>query len=82
VDNLWAKVLPVVLQVAPQTFLLVHPVHLAARLLLQKHQLFLVLYPGAKLQVENGQAAQLVLRLLLATQTLCEHHHHQAQLLV
>jgi len=103
VDNQWAKVLPEVLQVALQTFLLVHQVHLAARLLVQKHQLYLWVLPQAKLQaascqvdpqdclglqvvrklrVENGQAAQAVLHFLLATQTLCEPHLHQVQLLV
>ena len=102
-DNLWAKVLPVVLQVALQTYLPVHPVHLAVLLLAQKGLLYLRVLPQAKLQaascqadpqdclglqvvrklrVENGQAAQLVLPLLLATQTLCEPHLHQVQLLV
>ena len=102
-DNLWAKVLPEVLQVAPRAFLLVHPVLLAVRPLVQKRLLYLRVHPQAmlqaascqadpqdclglqvvrKLRVETGQAAKLVLRLLLATQTLCAHHHHQAQLLV
>jgi hypothetical protein len=34
-----------------------------------------------KLRVETGQAAQLVLRLLLATQTLCELSLHKARAL-
>jgi len=88
--------------VALQTYLLVHPVHLAARLLVQKHLLYQRVLPQAKLQaascqadpqdclglqvvrklrVETGQAAQLVLRLLLATQTLCELSLHKARVL-
>ena len=47
-DNLWAKVLPVVLQVAPRAFLLVHPVLLAVRLLVQKRLLHLRVHPQAK----------------------------------
>jgi len=103
VDNPWAKVLPEVLQAAPRAFLLVHPVLLAVRPLVQKRLLYLQVLPQAKLQaascqvdpqdclglqvvrklrVENGQAAQAVLHFLLATQTLCEPHLHQVQLLV
>jgi hypothetical protein len=92
----------VVLQVALQTYLLVHPVHLAVRLLVQKHLLYQRVLPQVKYQVAsclavqqdylwlqalrkkwgvNWQAAQPGC-LLLATQTLCALHHHQAQLLV
>ena len=46
-DNLWAKVLPEVLQVAPRAFLLVHPVLLEVRLLVQKRQ-HLPVHPQAK----------------------------------
>ena len=47
-DNLWAKVLPEVLQVAPRAFLLVHPALLEVRLLVQKRLLYLRVLPQAK----------------------------------
>ena len=55
-DNLWAKVLPEVLQVAPRAFLLVHPVLLAVRPLVQKRLLYLRVHPQAKLQAASCQA--------------------------
>jgi hypothetical protein len=58
VDNQWAKVLPEVLQVALQTFLLVHQVHLAALLMAQKRLLYLRVLPQAKYQVASCLAVQ------------------------
>jgi hypothetical protein len=56
--NLRTKVLPEVLQVALQTFLLVNQVHLAALLLAQKRLLYLRVLPQAKLQVASNLAVQ------------------------
>ena len=60
VDNPWAKVLPEVLQADRQALLPVHPVHLAAPLLEQKHQPCLLVLPQAKLQAASCQAVQQV----------------------
>ena len=59
-DNLWAKVLPEVLQADRQALLPVHPVHLAAPLLEQKHQPCLLVLPQAKLQAASCKAVQQV----------------------